>query len=188
MKNSKLYELPSEGFVCLPTVLRVLDIGKTTWWCGIPSRSGATETSLSGAAADLVEPEKPDLGAGIDGGQRRSIHPPAAGNAAQSENVEEKPAERNQIGVADHEQNRTGNNRVELSGTAGRGSEGSPPDAGREDQEHRGAGGGLRAAVDAAVRICSEFAAACRRLEQYVIERRKTVERERERPPRGMSR
>ncbi len=106
----------------------------------------------------------------------------------QPENVDEKPAERNQIGVADYEQNRTGNNRVELSGTAGRGSEGSPPDAGRKDQEHRGASEGLRAAVDAAVRICSEFAAACRRLEQHVIERRKTLERERERPPRGMSR
>ncbi len=38
------------------------------------------------------------------------------------------------------------------------------------------------------VRICAEFAAACRRLEQYVVERRKTLERERERPPRGMSR
>ncbi len=47
---------------------------------------------------------------------------------------------------------------------------------------------GLRAAVDAAVRICSEFAAACRRLEQHLIERRKMVEREREHPPRGMSR
>ncbi len=35
MKNNNLHELPSEGFVCLPTVLRVLDIGKTTWWCGI---------------------------------------------------------------------------------------------------------------------------------------------------------
>ncbi len=27
--------LPSEGFVKLPVVLKVLGIGKTTWWCGI---------------------------------------------------------------------------------------------------------------------------------------------------------
>lgn len=27
--------LPAEGFVKLPVVLKVLGIGKTTWWCGI---------------------------------------------------------------------------------------------------------------------------------------------------------
>jgi predicted DNA-binding transcriptional regulator AlpA len=48
MENNKLYELPLEGFVRLPTILRVLDIGKTSWWCGIrdgkypkPSKFGA---------------------------------------------------------------------------------------------------------------------------------------------------
>lgn len=35
MEAKNLYELPSEGFVRLPVVLRVLDIGKTTWWCGV---------------------------------------------------------------------------------------------------------------------------------------------------------
>ncbi len=28
-------ELPTEGFVSLPVVLRVLSIGKTSWWNGI---------------------------------------------------------------------------------------------------------------------------------------------------------
>ena len=28
-------QLPNEGFVRLPVVLKVLSIGKTTWWCGI---------------------------------------------------------------------------------------------------------------------------------------------------------
>ena len=28
-------DLPSEGFVRLPVVLRVLGIGKTSFWCGI---------------------------------------------------------------------------------------------------------------------------------------------------------
>ncbi len=27
--------LPPEGFVRLPVVVKVLGIGKTTWWCGI---------------------------------------------------------------------------------------------------------------------------------------------------------
>lgn len=27
--------LPPEGFVRLPVVVKVLSIGKTTWWCGI---------------------------------------------------------------------------------------------------------------------------------------------------------
>jgi hypothetical protein len=35
MENNKLYELPAEGFVRLPTILRVLGIGKTSWWVGI---------------------------------------------------------------------------------------------------------------------------------------------------------
>lgn len=35
METKNLHELPSEGFVRLPVVLRVLDIGKTTWWCGV---------------------------------------------------------------------------------------------------------------------------------------------------------
>ena len=35
MERKNLSELPLEGFVRLPVVLRVLDIGKTTWWCGV---------------------------------------------------------------------------------------------------------------------------------------------------------
>jgi len=35
MRTNNLPELPSEGLVSLPVVLRVLDIGKTTWWCGV---------------------------------------------------------------------------------------------------------------------------------------------------------
>ena len=35
MKNNELLDLPAEGFVRLPVVLRVLGIGKTTWWCGV---------------------------------------------------------------------------------------------------------------------------------------------------------
>ena len=35
METKNLHELPAEGFVRLPVVLRVLDIGKTTWWCGV---------------------------------------------------------------------------------------------------------------------------------------------------------
>lgn len=35
MKKNNLPELPSEGFVCLHIILRILDIGKTTWWCGV---------------------------------------------------------------------------------------------------------------------------------------------------------
>ena len=35
MDTKNLSELPNEGFVRLPVVLRVLDIGKTTWWCGV---------------------------------------------------------------------------------------------------------------------------------------------------------
>jgi len=35
MKNKVLYELPQEGFVRLPVILKVLSIGKTTWWCGV---------------------------------------------------------------------------------------------------------------------------------------------------------
>ena len=27
--------LPQEGFVRLPVILKVLSIGKTTWWCGV---------------------------------------------------------------------------------------------------------------------------------------------------------
>lgn len=30
-------ELPTEGFVSLPVVLRVMSIGKTSWWNGIRS-------------------------------------------------------------------------------------------------------------------------------------------------------
>lgn len=35
MKNNTLPDLPQEGFVRLPVVLKVLSIGKTSWWCGI---------------------------------------------------------------------------------------------------------------------------------------------------------
>ena len=28
-------ELPTEGFVRLPVVLRTIGIGKTSWWCGV---------------------------------------------------------------------------------------------------------------------------------------------------------
>lgn len=27
--------LPQEGFIRLPVILKVLSIGKTTWWCGV---------------------------------------------------------------------------------------------------------------------------------------------------------
>jgi predicted DNA-binding transcriptional regulator AlpA len=27
--------LPPEGFVRLPVVVKVLGVGKTTWWCGV---------------------------------------------------------------------------------------------------------------------------------------------------------
>ena len=155
----------------------------------LPRRSGTVEASLSGTAADLGEPEKRNVESGIAGVDERAFHRLSFREENGRAGMEGGRAGRDQGGgIEQHEQNRTGNNRAELSETSGRGSEGSPPDAGREDQEHRGAGGGLRAAVDAAVRICAEFAAACRRLEQYVVERRKTLERERERPPRGMSR
>ena len=39
MKDNMLGEvstlLPQEGFVRLPVVLKVIGVGKTTWWCGI---------------------------------------------------------------------------------------------------------------------------------------------------------
>ena len=35
MLKSENNVLPPEGFVRLPVVIRVLGIGKTTWWCGI---------------------------------------------------------------------------------------------------------------------------------------------------------
>lgn len=60
----------------------------------------------------------------------------------------------------------------------GGGRDGGTPEPGREDPEHGKPGGGLRAAIDAAVHIVTEFAAAYRRVEQYLAERRQTLERE----------
>lgn len=35
MQSNSIPDLPSEGSVRLPVVLRVLGIGKTMWWCGV---------------------------------------------------------------------------------------------------------------------------------------------------------
>ena len=95
----------------------------------------------------------------------------------------------NQIeGVSNHEQKRAGTHSIGLPGADRDGSDGGTLEPGREDSEDRNAGGGLRAAVDAAIRIVTEFRVAYRRAERYLAEHGKTVEREAERKPRGMSR
>ncbi|MDR1611701.1 MAG: relaxase/mobilization nuclease domain-containing protein, partial [Planctomycetota bacterium] len=70
----------------------------------------------------------------------------------------------NQIegGEIDHGQKRTGTHSVGLPGTDRDGGEGGTPEPGREDSEDRNKGGGLRAAIDAAIRLVTEFAAAYR--------------------------
>ncbi len=35
MNNEICHALPAEGFVRLPVVIKILGIGKTTWWSGI---------------------------------------------------------------------------------------------------------------------------------------------------------
>lgn len=35
LKKSVDMVLPPEGFVRLPVIIRILGIGKTSWWCGI---------------------------------------------------------------------------------------------------------------------------------------------------------
>ena len=34
-KQESRFELPAEGFVRLPAVVRAMGIGKTTWWVGV---------------------------------------------------------------------------------------------------------------------------------------------------------
>jgi hypothetical protein len=198
--------IPSLGFGVREEMDRVGELGRglvpgdAGGWLGagesrsvepgtLPERTGAVETGLPGTARDLGDIENGIMGSDPAGIRERTIHRVSSGEEAGREEVDGGRTGRDQNGgIEQHEQNRTGNDSIELPGTAGRGGEGSPPDTGRKDQEHRNVGGGLRAAVDAAVRVCAEFAAACRRLEQHLVERRKAVEREKEHPPRGMSR
>ena len=34
-KHEREFDLPTEGFVRLPVVVRVMGIGRTTWWVGV---------------------------------------------------------------------------------------------------------------------------------------------------------
>jgi hypothetical protein len=140
-----------------------------------------------GTGTNLGEPERADVGSDIQGNGARPLHHHAGGRVAQPD-LQNGHAQSNQNGEIDHEQKRTGTHSLGLPGTNRNGSEGRTPEPGREDSEHREPGGRLRAAIDAAVRIVSEFATAYRRAERYLAERGKTVEREAEQKQQGMSR
>ena len=140
-----------------------------------------------GTGADFGEPERADVGSDLQGNGARPLHHSAGGSVARP-NLYHGHAQGNQNGAIDYEQKRTGTHSLGLPGTDRGGSEGGTPEPGREDPADRNAGGGLRAAIDAAVRIVGEFAAAYRRAERYLSRQQQEIERKTERPPQDRSR
>jgi hypothetical protein len=165
-----------------------------------PERTVSIGTEMPGATGGLADNGRSDGRAPQDfynaGGQDfgcgnigEGREPLSGSPAGERERPHNRQSSGNQIdGEITHEQNRTGTHSVGLSGTDGCGSEIGAAEPGRENSEHRNAGDRLRAAVDAAVHIVTEFTTAYRRATEYLAERRQAVEREAERNRRGMSR
>jgi hypothetical protein len=159
----------------------------------LPNRTGGSErgetTSQRGSGGITEDPGgfvERIIGDSHLGAEREPLRD---GSAGERERPHHQRQTGDQIeGVSNHEQKRTGAHSIGLPGTDRGGSERRTPETGREDSGHREPGGRLRAAIDAAVHIVSEFRAAYQRAERYLAERRKTVELETERKPRGMSR
>ncbi len=149
-------------------------------------RPGDTPRGGEGVGNDVQFTVGSNIG---DRGNGEGRQPLRDGTEGERERTHYQRATGTQVeGIANHEQERTGNDCAALSRTNRDRSENGTGEPRHQNSENREAGGRLREAIDAAVRIVSQFKTAYRRLEQYLIERRQTVEREAERKSRGMSR
>jgi hypothetical protein len=154
----------------------------------LPPGIGATTGGLPGAEGNPGKPEKRNMEPGVDGNGERTFHHSSAGSEPIGKTLDYGEPEGHQIGVNSHERERTGNNSIEATGTAGIRSGGSPAGTGQADRDNGGTSERLRAALDALDRVVSALGEVYRKLEQYIGRRKRKVERKDEWKTLGMER